>query len=223
MSAATERLYERLPALYRDADERQADGPNGYPLLRYISLIVDQLGEVEDLVDRVDYVPAGEGGQAGDTSDLADPQTADIGWLQWLGQLVGVTVEPRLTEVEARDAVAYAPAGWRSGTKVAVVNAARSALTGTRYARIYDHQTDTGPGTTFDLLVVTLADETPDPSAVLDAIERKRARPAGTRLYHRTYGYTYAALASGRSYADVAEEFATYEELRTHMPPEELT
>lgn len=85
----TRRLWEDLPELYRAADETQADGPNGFPLERYISLIGDQAGEVETLLDRlalheVDGVWV---------SDLADPDLADDGWLVWMAQFAGIQAD----------------------------------------------------------------------------------------------------------------------------------
>lgn len=219
----TEDIYARFPALYRDADEQQAAGPSGFPLLRYVSLEGDQVGELEDLLDRIAYVRRADGGDAGDTSDLVDPSTADVAWLPWIGQHVGVVVHPRLNEIEARDAVQFASAGWLSATKDAVGAAAKSELTGTRYVRVYDHQTDVGAGDAFDLLVVTLTSETPSVAAVLDAIERKGAKPSGVRLYRREYEWTFNGLATSYATFDaVLASFATFEQIRTHVPPEEL-
>lgn len=89
--AITERAYGFLPHDYRDADERQADGPSGYPLLRYTSLYLDQLGEVLDLVD--------------DIGRLTDPENADAAWLPWLAQF-GVQITPSMTARDIRTAIA---------------------------------------------------------------------------------------------------------------------
>lgn len=90
VTPAAERMYGRLPELYRGADEQQPDGPDGYPLLRFLSLIGDQIGALETLYDRIDFATADEGLVAGDTSDLVDPTVADDDWLHWLAQLVGI-------------------------------------------------------------------------------------------------------------------------------------
>lgn len=128
---------------------------------------------------------------ASDTSDLADPNTADNSWLDWLGQLVGVqNIDPGLTLVERRDAVRYAASGWRAGTKLAVANAAKSVLTGTQYAKVYDHSTslgDKGSAGAWDVLIVTRNSETPDAATVLDTINKKHAKPAGVVLHHQSY------------------------------------
>lgn len=206
----TQRVYERLPGFYRDADVDQ-----GWTLLRYLSLLGDQAGEVDALYERIQYLPPDAGGASGDTSDLTDPTTADREWLAWLGQMLGVIVTPGMSDQAARDAVAFASGGWRAGTRAAMADAARSALTGTRYVRIYDHSDEMPPGdaTQWDVLVVTRSSETPDPAVVLDAIVEKGAKPAGVVLHHQTYGATYAqvrAAKAGMTFADRQDRFPTF-------------
>lgn len=188
VSDLTDRLYDRLPALYRDADE-----PLDFPLLRWLSLLLDQAGEVDTLHNRL--APVG----LTDISELANPATANLEWLPWLAQMVGVRLPPNVTGQAARDAVQFASSGYRGGTKAAVADAARSELTGTRYATIYDHSTDVsviGAAGEWDVLIVTRASETPDVARVLDAVVRKRAKPAGVVLYHRAYTATWAAMTT---------------------------
>jgi hypothetical protein len=193
----TRRLYDQLPELYRNADRDRAEGPDGYPLLRYLSLAGDIAGALEDLADRIQYIAPDEGGPAGDTSDLADPDTADAVWLSYLAQLVGVQLEPKLSDTEQRDAIRYAPAGWRAGTKTAVADAAKTALTGDKYARVYDHATtrqDAGTQTEWDVLIVTRPSETPDVQAVLDTVVAKGAKPVGVQLHHEAYDATWDTI-----------------------------
>jgi len=189
VSATTTRIYERLPEFYRVADEEQGAGPNGYPLLRYLSLIADQLGDLETLVDRVAYFPPDEGGVPGDTSDLTDPATADLGWLGWLGQLVGVDAGTLDVSIR-RQAVANASAGWRAGTREAIATAARSVLTGTRYVAVESHY----GGDPWRIEVRTRVSETPNASLVVPAIVAARAKPAGVELVHTQYEATWAAI-----------------------------
>lgn len=191
VSATTEALYAAIPERIRLEDELQ--DPD-WPLLRYLSLIGDQLDEVVVLIDRVDYVTVNDGGAVGDTSDLADPATADVGWLDWLGQLVGVRLAPALTEAERRDAVAFSSSGWRAATKGAVADAARSALTGTRYVHILDHYA----GDPWRVEVRTRTSETPSVPAVLEAIVAKGAKPAGVELVPTAYDATWAQLEALR-------------------------
>lgn len=87
VSAFTARWWEALPAVYRDADEDQADGVNGWPLERFLSLLGDQAGEIETLYDRIALHDDGTGDWV---SDLANPATADAAWLAWLAQIAGL-------------------------------------------------------------------------------------------------------------------------------------
>lgn len=179
--AALDDFYESLPQHYLDADASL-----DYPLYRWVAGVLSVFGEVAYALDRIDYDP--EVPELGTTSDLADPVTADVGWLPWIAQLVGVPLQAGFTEAEARDAVRFASAGWRAGTKTAVADAAKSELTGTRFARVYDHSvTEPGDGGMWDVLIVTRTTETPDVPAVLTAVERRGAKPAGVVLHHRAY------------------------------------
>lgn len=213
-SEHTERLYSRLPEHYRDADGAQA---GDFPFKRFLSLIGDQVGVIEDLVDRIDYVPEYEGGAPGDTSELVDPTVADAGWLPWLAQLVGVVLDPALTLAEKRDAIEFASGGWRAGNKEAMADAAKTVLIGAKYVRVYDHSTDVsaiGAATQWDVLVVTNPTETPDPALVLPAIIAKKAKPAGVKLYYREFEATWDQVETefptwadwnGRTWAEIQE------------------
>lgn len=189
-SATTERLYGRLPDFMRAADSR-----NDWIMKRWISSIADSQGEVDVLLSRIDYWPVPHGGDPADTSDLVDARTADAEWLDWLGQLFGVRLYPGMTITERRDAVAFASSGFRAGTKVGMADAAKSTLVGGRYAAVYDHSSyNVGDGGQWDVLVVTRSSETPDPTRVLRSIVRKRAKPAGVLLWHRSYGTSWDVL-----------------------------
>jgi hypothetical protein len=182
VTATTEREYGRLPEHYRDADVG-----NDWDLLAYMASTTDQIGEVEAMVDRLD--------RPGGGSDLFDADAADVEWLAYVAQIVGVNLNPALSEMEKRDAIRFSSAGWRAGTKTGMADAARSALTGTKYVTIYDHSTDVsviGAATQWDVLVVTRVDETPSAPAVLAAIVAKGAKPAGVKLWHRSYTSTWA-------------------------------
>lgn len=208
--ATTRRLYDALPEHYREADAAIA-GPPDYPLLRWLSLVGDQLGELEDLIDDVNYVTAADGGTLDDTSDLVDPAAARPEWLPWLGQLVGARVNVDIGDDARRGAIAGASAGWRAGTKPAIVAAAQSALTGTRYARVVDHYA----GDQWALAVITRFTETPDAAAVADAIAAQRAKPAGFTIEIVAYSTTWAVLEANRpTWADweAAGSWAVLEE-----------
>lgn len=82
----TRRWWEDLPELYRAADEERSEGDDGMPLLRFLSLLGDQAGELEQLVDRI--LPHLVEGRW--ISELTDPGLADEAWLGWLAQLAAV-------------------------------------------------------------------------------------------------------------------------------------
>lgn len=212
VTAFTERLYASLPAMYQDADE-----PLDWPLLRFLSCLTDITAEVDTLHTRLSVDEPGE------LSELADPATADLGWLPWMAQLVGVRLMPDVTGQAARDAVAFASSGYRGGTKAAVADAARSALVGARYVKVHDHSiTEPGNGGEWDVLLVTRVSDTPNVQAVLDAVVSKRAKPAGVVLYHRAYSATYAQVQGGTTpdtYAGRLAAFPTYQSASDYLPP----
>lgn len=183
-----DRIYDSLPEHYRLADEKQ-----GYALYRYLAGPASQYGLVDALIERFDADPTDPTRPA--RAALADPAAADPAWLPWLAQLVGVVLDPALSLAEQRDAIRYASAGWRAGTKASVADAARTALTGTRFARVYDHSiTEPGDGGQWDVLIVTRATETPDVMAVLDAVVRRGAKPVGVTLHHRAYSASWGTV-----------------------------
>lgn len=125
--ASTTRLYDRLPEHYRDADTGL-----GWPLLNYLSLLLDQLDPLDELLERIDYDPA-----EGDTvSDLVDAQGANAAWFPWLAQLLGISLTG-LTVDEQRTALRFPR--WDHGTPAALEAAAARGLTGSRIVSITRH------------------------------------------------------------------------------------
>ena len=214
-STTTERLYAKLPDIYRDTDER-----GGYQFKKYISSVVDKLGDIDLLIARLEYLSQIEleyqrryrqrnteyvhsgrvvgAPKLGQTSDLVDPRSADIEWLPWLGQLVGVRITPAMSPLEARDAIAYASTGYRAGSKDALEKAARAVLSGSRYCIALPHTKVEGgnivPGTVWDLTLLTRAAESPSSYAILQTVNKPTVKPAGVMLYHRTYQASWDAL-----------------------------
>lgn len=210
MSTLVHRLYHRLPEVYRTMDARDST----WIFKRYLGGMLSTAGEVDDMVDRLlGHNPAGpdtpepwslaadELEQWRDTrrnepSLLGDPANAPAEWLPWLAQLLGSRLDPSASENEQRDTITYATSGWRGGTRSAIADAARTALTGTRYARVVPHYVPGGsggiaPGDIWDITIVTRLSETPDPGEVLGAILRKGVKPAGVVLHHATYEATW--------------------------------
>ena len=180
----TERVYASLPELFRIADATEASGT--WPLKRYISAVCDRFGAIETVADRIA------------DGELTDVDLADDAWLPWLGQNLGVALDPKLTVTERRDAIRYAPGGWRAGTKGAVAAAAKSELTGTRYAVVKDHSVagagGIGTGDQWQIVIITRSSETSGPAAVVAAIIAKGAKPAGVIVAHRAYEATWAQI-----------------------------
>lgn len=209
ITTLADRLYSRLPGVYRQMDLNQA-----WLLKRYVGAVCQSSGEVDDLVERLrgarpvgPAVPLPWGLDPADLANwvearssrpsaLSDPDLADAVWLPWLATLVGARLDPSASVAEQRDTIRYATSGWRAGTRGAMADAARSALTGTKYAKVYPHmKSDPSlglvPGTPWDVTVVTRLTETPDVNAVLGAILRKGVKPAGVTLWHKAYEATW--------------------------------
>lgn len=170
----TDTLYRRLPELYRDADDAQDEGRSNYPLLRYLSLVGDQLTQVAELLGRFTYDPLddrdntdppwqrfGSGLFGDDTygdndvADLVDPALADTAWLPWLTQLVGVDVTG-MTIPEARAAIADPSSTWAHGTREAIIRRARPLLGDEAYLDVVPHH----QGDPFTMALVTKRSET---------------------------------------------------------------
>lgn len=121
--------YARLPEAYRDADAGL-----DYPLLRYLSVLLDQLEPLDDLVERIDF-----DAEAGGASDLVEAAGANAGWFPWMAQLLGVDVTGTTVE-EQRAQLANPVASWAHGTPGAIATAAKAGLSGTRSVTVTAHQ-----------------------------------------------------------------------------------
>lgn len=171
VSATTARVWSRLPACYRNADQAAPAGVStgiydagtfdsgasydaggigpSYPLLRWLACMVDQAGYVEGLINRF---------SSPTSSDLVNPQTADAGWLPWLGALVGVNVPLPVPDIpEARTRIANAIVGTPKGSKGWIVDTVKPLLGGTQTVTVSDHY----GGNPWEIEVNTLAAETP--------------------------------------------------------------
>jgi hypothetical protein len=213
------RIFDRLPESYRSFDANA-----GYPFLLYIDAITQELGAIDTVIDRITgQRPVGpaqpepwslhpsaladyRANRVLRLSELADPLAADAAWLPWLVQMVGGALDPAASVAEQRDTVRYATSGWLAGSVASIEYAARTALTGSQYAKCVPHMTDGGaPGGPWDVAIMTRSSETPDPSAVLGAITRKGVKPAGVILHLVNFGASWDILESARPTWDLWE------------------
>jgi hypothetical protein len=214
MSTLADRLYQRLPDVYRTFDAIDST----WLFKRFIAGVLKVAGQLDDAIEAIDgdrpigpdtpepwalppdELEAWRAERRNRPSALGDPEQAELAWLPWLAQLVGATLDPSASESEQRDTVRYATSGWRGGTRQAIADAARSALTGSQYARVMPHTTVSGgllaPGTAWDITIVTRSSETPDPGAVLGAVLRKGVKPAGAVLHHHPYAASWTAVTT---------------------------
>jgi len=151
----TERVYARLPEHFRRTDINQ-----DYALKKYIHSVAQEQDQITTLIERFDYTPPEDGGELDDTSELVDPRFADEAWLPWLGQLLGVNLNSRVVDINARNEILNASNGYRAGTDDAIISAVQSELVGTKSVRLRKRSTDVGIGGAWDLLIQTLSSET---------------------------------------------------------------
>jgi len=196
--ATTERMWSRLPEIYRAEDQEQ-----GWTFKKWLSGIGSALDTVNVLYGRFDFDTPDDGGAIGDSSELTDPMKADVAWLPWLGQFVGVHSENYASITNLRSAISSALTGLQPGTKLSIVEIVKTVLTGTQYVEVYDHSVTTpGDGGQWDVLIVTVTSETvSDPAAAVIAAGGK---PAGILLHHVTFESTWDQIEAGfPTWADI--------------------
>lgn len=206
----TEDLYAELPEAYREADAAE-----GEVLKKWLSSVTDQVGAVADLLDRIDWIRANDGGDPTDTSHLADPAAADDAWLPWLAQVVGVRLAPGLTAADQRTVLATPETGYKPGSKDAIAAPVKVLLTGEKFVRVYHHSNSAGgigAGTAWDMLIVTKTEETPGGVDPVAEVIRAGSKPAGVKLWHRTYTSSWTTVETnfstwnaweGKTWADI--------------------
>lgn len=141
-------------------------------------------------------------------SMLMSPWTCPPEGLPWLGQFVGVVVNPSLTLDQQRAQVAQ-HIGFRRGTPQAIIAAAQATLTGTRRVWLAERL----DGEAYHLGATTRIDETLDPAATEAAI--RAALPAGITLdFNTVLGQSYDEAGEGRTYDDWKAAYPTYDDLR---------
>lgn len=158
-----------------------------WDLLRLVEAALGDLQLVEDLVRDTDEV---DGWGAIMDVDLAPDQ-----YLDYLAQFPGVRGRTYALADDKRAAIRAKPT-TRRGTPAALVEAAQATLTDTKTVKLFERYT----GNAYRVHVQTITSETPDAPATLAAL--LAAKPGGLILTH--------AAVAGRTYLDVAAEFADY-------------
>lgn len=166
----------------------------GFPLAYYCMAIAS-------MFERVDEVA-----RQGETAVIMDPHTVPIAGIRWLGQFVGLSINPAWDEQYQRNYL-HNRSGFMRGTPMGMASAAQMFLTGTQTVILYERYEDDP----WRLHVATIDSETPDPAAVLKAL--KRNKPAGILMtYQEITGETYDQLAGAHAtYNAVAAAHPTYD------------
>lgn len=138
---------------------------------------------------------------------IMNPETCPPEGLAWLGQFVGVDVNPSFSEAQQRAQVA-AHLGFARGTPAAIIAATGATLTGTRTVYLLERLDDDA----YKLGVVTRTSETPDAELTLAAAQA--ATPAGIVVQYATDpGAPYDVAGTGSTYDDWKTRYATYADL----------
>lgn len=180
----TDLLYEAIgPAITRGDDGTFLDWLDGAGSL---------LGEVDDVVRDTDL--------PGWAAELTYDRTHRP---RWTGQFLGVQIPAGADDLAARDLIRDHPA-IRRGTVAALVAAAQTTLTGSRYVNVIERD-----GSPYQLRVQVFIEETPDPAATEAALRAQK--PAGLVLVFQPIGistYTALELAAAQTYTDLEAEAA---------------
>ena len=193
--------------LYADVAPLAWEDPgNGYALRTLTEALGDMFDEVRSLV-RTDSA-----GNPGWTIVL-DVDRCPTAFLPWLGQFVGVQVDPSLTDPQQRAQI-RAETGMARGSVPAMVAAAQKYLTGSRTVQVIERVS----GDAYALDVFTFTSETPDSTIVQAALTA--AKPAGLNLTYTTVtGMVWAELeASYSTWSSVVSTFPTWQDVINNTP-----
>lgn len=189
-------LYNRMGPL-TDQDEAL-----GFPLLNYISAIGDMyFQQISDL--------ARDRGEQPGWSVIMDPDQTPSDGLAWLAQMVGVRINPSLSN-EANIGLMREPTGWKRGSPGAIKAAIIPYLTGTKSLILTERYT----GDAYKVLVTTLTGEVPNPTAMQAAAIAQK--PAGILMYFSgATGQTYLQLRTAKaSYTIAKAAYVDYTAMR---------
>lgn len=203
-------LYNALAPI-ADQDEKL-----GYPLFDYSGAVASMFDQIELFArDGADGAPGWA--VVMDPDRIPDSELENV--LPWLAQFVGVDVNKSLSFADQRNQV-KATGGFKRGTIGAMVTAAQQLLTGTKtvYYKERDSSVSSVAGGAYGLTMITLASETADSTAVLNAI--KGQKPGGIILAYTTVtGMTWQLVNTNyASWNAVKAAFTTWNGVRNNAP-----
>jgi hypothetical protein len=188
------RLYDALEPI------QGSDPDTGYHLLIYTSGLALPMEEVSDLAE------TGPNGEVG-WSIIVDINRVPDKALGWLAQFVGVKLNPDLDADDQRDRIRTTD-GWNRGTPSAIAGAAAQYLTGPKYVVMRErYNPGVGPDP-YHLQIWTVASQTPDPAATLNAIMAQK--PAGLILHYSTM--------AGQDFQKLYTDQAHFQQVYTTYP-----
>jgi len=172
-----------------------------------LGVLADAIGAMFEQVQEIVI----DGDQPGWTIPLTLDEAKALGWL---GQFLGVRLDPFLSDSERRTAIGEVE-GFSRGTPAAMRAAAARTLTGNKTVN-FDERYGGNP---YHLNVITYTDETADPAATEAAL--RALKPAGIVMtYEVLDGQTYYDLKTNYgSYTVVKSTFADYQALRDFNAP----
>lgn len=172
-----------------------------------LGVLADAIGLMYEQVQEIVV----DGDQPGWTVPVTLDRAKALGWL---GQFLGVRLQPFLTDSERRTAIGEVE-GFARGTVSAIRAAAARTLTGNKTVNLNERV----GGNAYYLSVISYTGETPDPAATEAAI--RALKPAGIVLgYQVLDGQTYVDLEGDYTdYADVKSTFADYAAIRDYDAP----
>lgn len=188
----------------------QSDAELGFPLFNFIDVIASQFAAIDVLVRDTDEGPG--------WSQVFDLDRAPDAVLPFLGQMVGVAVDPEIGPDRQRIQI-RAESGFDRGTPAAIINSAKRYLTGAQHVDLTERAPDQdGIEQAYQLVVTTYRTETPNPAQVASALLSQK--PAGIVLTYTVIGgATYAYMTSHyATYAGFTTAFTTYALATNYVP-----
>lgn len=183
VGSVAQQLYDAIPPAWTEQDSA-----NGYVLLALCDAVTRS--GMQPLADYALDKPDGTPGW----SALFDARRMTARTARYLGQFVGVTVPPGLTDTQAQQLIASHP-GYGRGRPDVIVNAVRSTLTGSQRVTLKERDTSA-----YHATILVFASQMPDLAKTQAAIAR--TKPAAdvislTVKQGLTYGDIRSSLGGG--------------------------